>query len=359
MNGYASLSLRSLYPVAALVCLHSPSVEAHPDPLENIKIYTYVLSISPENHYAYLNRGISCRMVSDFGRAIDDFNQAERMGVTGRYLWMNRAMAYVSLGRFDEAIEDLDRILELEPNDPATWFYRGEVFYRQKDFRKALSDYSKSLEIKEAAHVCFVRADAHRMLGELDAAIEDYTRAIRKRPYTTGFLIARAKCFALMKRYDEARSDLDEAERKQPERYQIYIERAILSASQSLEASKTADIKLALQYLEDELFFRPKDPQVFSDRAKVYDLSGEIERAREDFDRAVEYADPFDSAYLKLRAEFLERQGEREAARVDRDRAEEIDSKPVPTATPLPGPTLTPEEIRAQPTPNLLPGLAP
>ena len=331
---------------------------SHPDPLENIKIYTYIISVSPDNHYAYLNRGISYRMVSDFQRALDDFDRAEEMGATGRYLWMNRAMTHVTLEHFEEAIDDLNRILDLEPDDPSCLFYRGEIFFRKRDYRKAIADYTKSLENKETAHVFFVRADAYRLLGEYDRAISDYTEAVSMRPYTTGFILARAKCFGQMGCYDAARADLDLAEKKQPERYQIYIERAVLSASQSFEASKTADIRTSLKYLEDELFFRPNDPRVFADRAKVRELAGEFEKAREDLDLAVSYADWNDSTYLDLRADFLERHGDARAAQADRDLAAEVAKRPVPTATPLPGPTLTMQEIQAQPTPNLLPGLA-
>lgn len=350
---FSRISLMALL----FVCNHS--VESHPDPLENIKIYTYVISTSPDNVYAHLNRGISYRMVSDFENALMDFNKAEELGGTGRFLWLNRAMTHVYLKSFEPALADMDRILEKEPEDSSAWFYRGEILYRLKDFEGAIECYTKSLEVQEAAHVLFVRGDAYSMMGEYENALADYTTAHEKRPYTIGFLIARAKCLARMDRLDEARVDLDEAAKKQPERYQVYLERAILSASQTLEASRTADLKKALQYIEDELFFRPRDSKVFSDRARVYEMMGELEKAKEDLDRAVEYADYTDPAYLRMRAKFLDRLGEKEAAETDRALALEVESRPPPTATPLPGPTLSMEEIMAQPTPNYLPGLAP
>jgi tetratricopeptide (TPR) repeat protein len=331
---------------------------AHPDPLENIKIYTYILSVSPDNSYAYLNRGISYRMVFDFQNAMEDFQKAEELGVTGRYLWMNRAMTNVSLKNFDEAIKDIDAILEEDPEDASSWFYRGEIHFHKKDFEKAISDYTKSLEVKETAHVRFVRGDAYRTLGDYEKALEDYTSAVEKRPYTVGFFIARARCLSLMGRLEEARADLDEAARKQPERYQVYIERAVLSASQSLEASKEADIEKALRYLDDEFFFRPKDSSLHADRARVYELASRFEEAEEDLNYAVQYAEYTDPKYLRLRAEFLERRGRKEAAESDRELAREVEARPMPTATPLPGPTLTLEELTLQPTPNLLPGLA-
>jgi tetratricopeptide (TPR) repeat protein len=345
--------------LGALLFICIEPCRSHPDPLENIKIYTYVISTSPENVYAYLNRGISYRMVSDFDNALVDFNKAEELGGTGRFLWLNRAMTQVYLKNFELALADMDRILEKEPEDSSAWFYRGEILYRLKDYEGAIECYTKSLGVQEAAHVLFVRGDAYSMLGDYEKALMDYTSAHKKRPYTIGFLIARSKCLAKMDRFEEARADLNEAAKKQPERYQVYLERAILSASQTLEASKTADLKKALQYLEDELFFRPRDSKVFSDRARVYEMMGDLDKAKEDLDRAMEYADYTDPAYLRMRAKFLDRLGEKEAAEADRAVALEVESRPPPTATPLPGPTLSMEEIMAQPTPNYLPGLAP
>jgi tetratricopeptide (TPR) repeat protein len=88
-------------------------------------------------------------------------------------------------------------------------------------------------------------------------------------------------------------------------------------------------------------------------------MMGDLDKAKEDLDRAMEYADYTDPAYLRMRAKFLDRLGEKEAAEADRAVALEVESRPPPTATPLPGPTLSMEEIMAQPTPNYLPGLAP
>jgi tetratricopeptide (TPR) repeat protein len=328
---------------------------AHPDPLENIKIYTYILASSPENALVYLNRGICYRLVFDFEKSIADIDHAEKLGIKGRSLWMNRAMACLPLKQFDRAYEDMSRILDVSPDDPSSYFYRGEVLFRQGRYREAIGDYTKSLSLKRSHYVYFVRADASRLIGDVSQALSDYSQALQIAEYMIPYWMARAKMLGAQGRFEEARGDLDQAVRKQPERYQVYMDRAVLSASQGLEASRTADLKLAFKYIEDEIFFRPRDPMVYADRAQVFEQMGDLLRAREDFDKAVDLSNPNDPKYWRLRAGFLRRLGEEERATADLTQACEAEDRPLPTATPLPGPTLTLEELSMQPTPNLLP----
>jgi tetratricopeptide (TPR) repeat protein len=346
--------VRWLFP-AFVSLVTSPGLQAHPDPLENIKIYTYILSVSSENPMVYFNRGICYRLVSDFESAIKDFDKAEQEGIKGRPLWMNRAMAYLPLKRFEEAYQDLSRIIEEDAADSSSYFYRGEVRFRQGRYREAIAEYDSALKLKQSHYLYFVRADSHRMTGETAQALEDYSQAVALAGHMVPYRIARARLLGSMGRFDEARTELDDALKRQPERYQIYTDRAILSASQGLEASKTADLRSAMKYIEDEIFFRPKDATVFADRAQVHELEGEVEKARMDFDQAVEFANPSDGKPLRLRAQFLSRHGEESRAAADLTQAAEVENQPIPTATPLPGPTLSLEDLRAQPTPNLLP----
>ncbi|MCA9446081.1 MAG: tetratricopeptide repeat protein [Candidatus Omnitrophica bacterium] len=332
---------------------------AHPDPLENIKIYTYVLETSPENAYAYINRGICYRMVFDYSRAVDDFNRAEELGMVTPYLWMNRAMAYISLHEYDKAMDDLNILIEKEPDNPSNFFYRGELFFRLDDYAQAIEDYTKALELRKAAHLYYVRGDAYSRIGEYDKALADYKQASEIRPYAIAFLLAQGKLLGQMGRLEEARAVMDKATTKQPERYAIYIERAVISASQSLEASREADLKTALKYLDDEIFFRPQDPSVYADQARVYEMMGQPDKALESFQKAIDVADTSAYKYYRLRGEFYRREGETEKANEDLALADELETQPVPTATPLPGPTLSLDQLKAEPTPNLLQGQVP
>jgi len=356
-----ALSVRSLVYIilAGVGCLmFSGQANSHPDPLENIKIYSYILSISEDNAYVYLNRGICYRLVSDFTKALDDFNQAEKLGIKGRPLWMNRAMAYLSLRKFDQAHREMSQIIQDNPRDSTSRFYRGEISFRKGNFKEAIEDYTAGLEVQKSPYLLFVRADAYRTIGDSTHALKDYSEAIALANHMVPFRIARARVYGSCKRYTEARQDLDEAIRLQPERYQVYIEKAVLSASQGLEASRTADLASALKYVEDEIFFRPNDPAVLADRARVFELKGDLGHAVEDLNRAVDSAGPNDPRLLRLRAEFFHRHERIKEATADLTQASVAENRPVPTATPLPGPTLTLEELSLQPTPNLLPELA-
>ena len=98
-----------------------------------------------------------------------------------------RGCAYYRQGSLEEATLDFTRAIALESTQPLYYQNRAAVFFKLNQYEKATWDYTQVITLnnldkeaginRESAKVFLRRADALRLQGNLDAAIEDYEKA--------------------------------------------------------------------------------------------------------------------------------------------------------------------------------------
>ena len=73
-----------------------------------------------------------------------------------------------------------------KPDDGANYAGRGWTYYQMGDYEAALQDYARAIELQpDRAFFYSERATIHRELGhDLKAALQDYNRAIELDPRT-------------------------------------------------------------------------------------------------------------------------------------------------------------------------------
>lgn len=96
-----------------------------------------------------------------------------------------RAAALYALGWRGEAIADYTRALDLR-QDSLVYLERGQVFLEMNQYGAAEADFLRALELdlpdSDLRDAYVGLGDAHRNLGALEAAISDYSIAIRMDP---------------------------------------------------------------------------------------------------------------------------------------------------------------------------------
>jgi tetratricopeptide (TPR) repeat protein len=98
-----------------------------------------------------------------------------------------RGCAYYKQGKLEEAALDFTRAIELESIKPLYYQNRAAAYYKLNQYEKAAWDYTQVITLNnmdkeayinsESAKVFLRRADAFRLQGNLNAAIEDYEKA--------------------------------------------------------------------------------------------------------------------------------------------------------------------------------------
>ncbi len=104
----------------------------------------------------------------------------------------------------------LEKALSLDPNLASTHMQLGNdyLFLEPKDFEKAAAHFQKAVELEpDEPNTHDLLGDAHRALGDMQAAYDDYTRAAELVPHLGSPLQQRGHVNSFLGNYEEARAD--------------------------------------------------------------------------------------------------------------------------------------------------------
>ncbi|MFB2973724.1 tetratricopeptide repeat protein [Aerosakkonema sp. BLCC-F183] len=150
---------------------------------EAILSYDRALDIQPNSHENWMNRGAALRSLGRLEEAIVSYEQALQLNPDQYQSWYNRGIALLNLGRIEEAIFSYDRAIEIKPNFHQAWNNRGNALLNLERFEEALFSYDKALEIKpDKAESWNNRGTALFNLGRFDEAILSYEKALSIQP---------------------------------------------------------------------------------------------------------------------------------------------------------------------------------
>ncbi|MBD2183144.1 tetratricopeptide repeat protein [Aerosakkonema funiforme] len=150
---------------------------------EAILSYDRALDIQPNSDETWMNRGAALRSLGCLEDAIVSYEQALQLNPDKYQAWYNRGIALLNLGRIEEAIFSYDRALEIKPYFHQAWNNRGNALLNLERFEEALFSYDKALEIKpDKAESWNNRGTALFNLGRLDEAIFSYEKSLEIQP---------------------------------------------------------------------------------------------------------------------------------------------------------------------------------
>ena len=112
-----------------------------------IELYSLLIAISP-NHYLYNHRGLVYFSLSQYDKALEDFNAAIEMQPKDTRVYTNRGLAYRMLKEKTKALNDFNKSLELNPLWADTFYGRSLTYYDMGDIRSALEDCDKAIALK-------------------------------------------------------------------------------------------------------------------------------------------------------------------------------------------------------------------
>lgn len=134
------------------------------------------------------------------------------------------------------------------------------------------------------------RGRARERIGQLDGAIEDYSRAISLQPDYAGAYVNRGAVRFRKDLLDEAAADLDRAIALDPSLPEAYVNRAL-----TFTAMRRYD--LAIADYSSAISLQPGSAETYNRRGLAHGRNGAPGRALEDFSRAIELNPDFGDAY--------------------------------------------------------------
>ena len=207
------------------------------------------MRLAPDNASAYGMRALFFADKEDFGRAIADFTQAIHLEPKNWRFHAGRAEAYRIEGEFDLALLDYKNAFDTAPdaiNMAELYNARGLVWRDKADYEKALSDFDEAiLRNPSYGHPYINRGDIWYLKKDFTKALADFNKALSIIPNAVG-LAYRGRAWLA----------LDDRERA------------------------FADFKEALRV-------SPNDIAALEGRGEAYEQSGDLAKARADYERAL------------------------------------------------------------------------
>lgn len=115
-----------------------------------LKIYSQIIRLKPEanvDSIIHNHRGMVYFVLSNYDKAIEDFNQAIQKNQSYARAYTNRGMAFRMLQKYNRALEDFSRAIELDRMQVDAYMGRAQIYFELGNFPKALEECNNTLNI--------------------------------------------------------------------------------------------------------------------------------------------------------------------------------------------------------------------
>jgi len=227
----------------------------------------------------------------------------------------------------DGALADFDAAVQLKPNEAAYHGGRGMVFYTcKRDFHQALDAFSEVVRLTpNDAAAWDIRSNCKQLLGDLDGAIADDTRAIQLDPKTAMYRGNRAIAYQEKGDRVNALADFNFEVQASPTSSPAVANRGLFFLNIGQPDLAIADLSAAIR-------LDPKSSKAYANRAEAFRQRGDLDRALADLDQAITI-NPRDPLNFARRADVLRYRGDFREAIAEDDRALAVDPDYIPALT--------------------------
>ena len=201
--------------------------------------------VQQEDATVYYNRGQEFFNARNWDRAIEEYTRAISINPSYAEAYNQRGRAYDNKREFDQALADWTAAHRLNPNEPAYVGNIGTYYVNIGDYERGIAQHSEAIRISPDAIRYSNRADAFRLFGDFDKAIEDATIAIRLDQNDEFAFRIRGRAHLGKRDYIRALNDLNESIRINPNASRTYEVRASVYRAQGRNDLADADTATA------------------------------------------------------------------------------------------------------------------
>ncbi|MBW4476344.1 MAG: tetratricopeptide repeat protein [Tolypothrix brevis GSE-NOS-MK-07-07A] len=112
-----------------------------------IASYDEALSIKPDYHQAWYNRGYALRNLGRYEDAIASYDEALSIKPDYHQAWYNRGIALQNLGRNEDAIASNDQALSIKPDYQSAWYNKACYYALQGNIEQTLENLQQAINL--------------------------------------------------------------------------------------------------------------------------------------------------------------------------------------------------------------------
>jgi tetratricopeptide (TPR) repeat protein len=157
---------------------------------------------------AYVYRAIADESLGDRDHAFADYTQAINLNPKDYYAYLDRGLVSLNAMHLDPAVADFSRANEIRPKSPWPLADRGMAYAWKNDRAHAEADFAAVRAVDPANLVVHHGQGVLDMNdGNLEAAVAEFTAALRQDPHDLWSLQTRADAYQQMGEFQKARAD--------------------------------------------------------------------------------------------------------------------------------------------------------
>jgi Tfp pilus assembly protein PilF len=223
-------------------------------------------------------------------------------------------------GEIEKAFRLFDQAIQINPNFSNAYSNRANVHRLHKKYDLAIKDYSKSLEINPTElRVLYSRANSFLENRNFENAIADYSSIINKQPDFENIYFDRAYAYIRLEDYAKAKTDLESQLKMAPKDFKSLANLINIKKKMKLYQEALADYQTII-----EEFPNQSDLHIlYNNRANLYQDLGEMGKALEDINHALQIKKSYAIGYLN-RAELNLKLGKKLEACIDLKKAQNL-----------------------------------
>ncbi len=159
------------------------------------------------------------------------------------YLWKYQSVILSLLGKYDDALKSIEEAIKLEPNDSTLLNQKAILFSRNKQYRESIATYDKLINKQPESYVFYNRGSVKSDLGDKQAAIIDFDRAIALNPNYAKAYNNRGNAKFKLGDKQVAITDFDRVININPNFAEAYVNRGITKSELGQKQAAIADLK--------------------------------------------------------------------------------------------------------------------
>lgn len=227
---------------------------------------TRAVKLKPAYWNFYLARAQSELKQAKYDQSVQDFKTYLRHRKKTNAVALDLAEAYFGAYKYKDAEKELTALLKKEPDNPKTFWLLGRIKQNRGELDEAVSYYSKAIHRDGRYAAAYrYRALAFKDMGDVQAALDDYTRLLEFQP-DAQIYNRRGVVYEENKEFEKASADYTRAIELNPKWSIPYNNRGFAKMN-------LGDWKGAKEDLETAVSLEPSAPTPYINLAGVYWLS--------------------------------------------------------------------------------------
>lgn len=232
-----------------------------------------------ENQEAYRQIGMNCMAEGDYNGAIDAFQSAlgqslATISATELDICYYKAEAQYKAGKVEDAISTYSSLLDFNKKNSDAYYLRGSMYLTENKKEDAFADFEKAIKYSPDNYELYVGiSNQLNAAGEKDKAQDYLKQALDISGKSGDDYTWRGRIYLMMKQYDKAKEQFDEAVKKDSADVQLYLGQ-LYEAQGDNDKAQTAYERYAKNN---------------SDNPKVLESLASLATAKKDYAKALDY----------------------------------------------------------------------